>query len=141
MKSLYITIKYMFLFLLGGNIYYTIEMIYRHRSHWTMYVLGGIVFVYAGIQNEFTSWETPFWRQVLRVEIFVLVSEFITGCIVNLWMKWNVWDYSNLPGNILGQTCWQFALLFLPLSVFAIVFDDWIRWKFFGEEFKPYRWF
>lgn len=141
MRSLYVAIKYMFLFLLGGRVYYTIEMIFRQRSHWTMYVLGGIVFIYAGIQNKFTEWDTPFWRQVLRVELFVLVSEFITGCIVNLWLGWNVWDYSDLPGNILGQTCWQFALLFLPLSAFAIVLDDYIRYWFLGEEKPRYRLF
>lgn len=35
----------------------------------------------------------------------VTVLEFITGCIVNIWLGWNVWDYSNMPLNILGQVC------------------------------------
>lgn len=52
----------------------------------------------------------------------------------------NVWDYSGLPGNILGQTCPQFALLFLPLSAIAIIVDDFVRWKCFGEEKPRYKW-
>lgn len=136
MKNIKLIIKYCFLFLFGGIIYYTIENIYRGYSHWTMFILGAICFLYAGIQNERTEWEQLFCIQVLKVESFVLISEFLTGCIVNLWLDWNVWDYSNLPGNILGQTSWQFALLFLPLSAIAIILDDYVRWFFFNEE-KP----
>lgn len=133
-------IKYLILFLLGGYIYYGIEILWRGYSHWSMIICGGICFIYAGLQNERIEWDYPFWKQVLRVEAFVLVAEFITGCIVNLWLGLNVWDYSGLPGNILGQTCPQFALLFLPLSAIAIVVDDFVRWKWFGEEKPRYRW-
>ena len=91
-------------------------------------------FIYAGLQNEQVEWDYPFWKQILRVEAFILSAEFITGCIVNLWLGLNVWDYSGLPGNILGQTCPQFALLFLPLSAIAIVVDDFVRWKVLAEE-------
>ena len=129
--------KYLFLFLCGGSIYYFVEIIWRHYSHWTMFLLGGLCFIYSGIQNEFTSWDYPFWKQVAKTELFVLISEFLTGCVVNLWFGWNIWDYSNLPFNILGQSCPQFALLFLPLCVIAIVLDDYIRHWIFGEE-KPH---
>lgn len=105
-----------------------------------MIICGGICFIYAGLQNEQVEWDYPFWKQVLRVEAFILSAEFITGCIVNIWLGLNVWDYSGLPGNILGQTCPQFALLFLPLSAIAIVVDDFIRWKWFGEEKPRYKW-
>ena len=128
--------KYIFLFVIGGGIYFCCEIMFRGYSHWTMFSLGGICFIFAGIQNEVVSWEYPFWRQLAETEIFVLISEFITGCIVNLWLGWNVWDYSNLPGNILGQTSWQFALLFLPLCAIAIFIDDYIRYWIFNEE-KP----
>ena len=105
-----------------------------------MIICGGICFIYAGLQNEQVEWDYPFWKQVLRVEAFILSAEFITGCIVNLWLGLNVWDYSGLPENILGQTCPQFALLFLPLSAIAIIIDDFVRWKWFGEEKPRYKW-
>ena len=40
----------------------------------------------------------------------------------------------------MGQTCPQFALLFLPLSAIAIVVDDFVRWKWFDEEKPRYKW-
>lgn len=132
-------LKYLFLAVFGGGLYYFIELTWRGKSHWTMFVLGGIVFVYAGIQNEYTEWDTPFIKQLFHTECFTLLAEFLTGCVVNLWLKWDVWDYSNLPGNLLGQTSWQFALLFLPLCAVAIVLDDYLRYWFFGEEFPKYH--
>lgn len=135
-----IFIKYLILFLLGGYTYYSIEILWRGYSHYSMIICGGICFIYAGLQNEQVEWDYPFWKQILRVEAFILSAEFITGCIVNLWLGLNVWDYSGLPGNILGQTCPQFALLFLPLSAIAIIIDDFVRWKWFGEEKPRYKW-
>ena len=135
-----IFIKYLVLFLFGGYTYYGFEILWRGYSHYSMIICGGICFIYAGLQNEQVEWDYPFWKQVLRVEAFILSAEFITGCIVNLWLGLNVWDYSGLPGNILGQTCPQFDLLFLPLSAIAIIVDDFIRWKWFGEEKPRYKW-
>lgn len=133
--------KYCMLFILGGFLYYNIEILWRGYSHWTMFILGGICFIYAGIQNEYTSWEEPLWKQVLKVDAFVLIAEFITGCIVNLWFGLNIWDYSNLKFNVLGQSSLLFAVLFLPLCLVAIVLDDYVRYWFFKEEKPRYRLF
>lgn len=46
---------------------------------------------------------------------------------------------SNLPGNILGQTSWQFALLFLPVCAFGIILDDYLRYWFFNEDEPHYN--
>ena len=139
MKLVKLILKYIFLFIIGGFTYYMIEILWRGYSHWSMFILGGICFLFAGIQNEYIEWEYPLWRQILNVDIFVLISEFITGCIVNLYFHWNVWDYSNLPFNILGQSCPQFALLFIPLCLFAIILDDYIRYFVFHEDKPHYK--
>ena len=131
--------KYLILFIIGGAVYFSVEIMWRGYSHYSMFILGGIVYIYAGLQNEYISWDYPLWRQVLRVDIFVIAAEFITGCIVNLWLGLNVWDYSSLPLNVLGQSCPQFALLFLPLCLIAIVLDDYVRYWFFGEEKPHYK--
>jgi len=133
-------IKYLILFLIGGFLYFNIEILWRGFSHWSMFILGAICFCYSGIQNRGTAMNVPLWKQVLKVDIFVIISEFITGCIVNLWLGWNVWDYSNLPFNILGQSCPQFAILFLPLCLVGIVLDDWICYIFFHETKPHYNW-
>lgn len=136
MKNIF---KYLFLFLVGGSVYYGIENIWRGYSHWTMFTLGGICFLYAGIQNEFTKWEQPLWIQAIKVDLVVLILEFITGCIVNLWLGWEVWDYSHLSLNLFGQTSLLFALLFLPLCLIAIILDDYIRYFIFHEEKPHYK--
>lgn len=136
MKKLY---KYMALLLVGGGIYVLLELIWRGRSHWTMFLLGGICFVSLGLINEIIPWEMLLWQQVLIGACIITGLEFMTGCMVNLWLGWAVWDYSGLPGNILGQICPQFFILWLPVALIAIIMDDWLRYRWFGEERPHYK--
>ena len=77
----------------------------------------------------------PDWK-IGEVDEELIGRYRITGCIVNIWLQLDIWDYSDLWGNILGQVCPLFTLIWAPLILLAIVLDDVIRWKFFGEE-KP----
>lgn len=133
--------KYLFLFWFGGSTYVTIEVLYRQRSHWSMFVLAGIVFISIGLLNEIWTWRHGLIWQILAGTSIATVGEFITGCIVNLWLGWNVWDYSNMAFHLCGQVCLAFTLLWMPISLLAIVVDDIIRWKFFGEDKPTYTLF
>ena len=128
--------KYLFLFWFGGTFYITLETIWRGYSHWTMGVLAGIVFILIGLLNELYTWEIDLLVQVIVGTIVATLSEFIAGCILNLWLKWNIWDYSDMWGNVLGQICPLFIMIWIPITLLAIILDDVIRWKFFDEE-KP----
>lgn len=131
--------KYLFLFWFGGSTYVTLEVLWRGYSHWTMLLLAGIVFIILGLLNEIWDWNDSLVKQVIVGTTIATVLEFITGCIVNLWLGWNVWDYTGIPGNILGQVCLPFIILWAIISLVAIVIDDVIRWKFFGEEEPRYK--
>ena len=131
--------KYAYLFTMGGLLYVLIELAWRGRSHWTMFVLGGICFVYLGLINEVMDWDVPLWRQALIGTAGITLLEFLTGCVVNLWFGWNVWDYSRMPGNVLGQICPQYTALWIPVSIAGIMLDDWIRYKRFGEARPHYQ--
>lgn len=134
-------IKYVVLFIIGGLVYMSLELLWRSYTHWTMGVLGGICFICLGLINELLSWETPLVLQMFIGSIIITVLEFITGCIVNLWLGWNVWDYSNLPLNLLGQICLPFSILWYFISAIGIVIDDYIRYIYFDEEYPRYKLF
>lgn len=130
-------VKYAFLAWFGGSTYCALEVIWRGYSHWTMLVLAAVVFIIVGLLNEVWSWQTSLALQVVAGTALATALEFITGCIVNLWLGWDVWDYSDMPGNLMGQICPQYTLLWAALVLVAILLDDYIRWRFFGEE-KPH---
>lgn len=132
-------LKYLFLFWFGGSFYITLEVIYRSRSHWSMGILAGLVFIAIGALNNLWGWDVSLIIQTLAGTAIAIIGEFVTGCIVNLWLGWNVWDYSNMPYNLLGQICPQFIALWVPISLLAIVLDDVIRWRFFNEEKPRYK--
>ena len=133
-------VKYIFLGVIGGGIYYNLELIWREHSHWTMFLLGGICFIALGLINELLSWDTPLISQMVIGSLIITTLEFITGCVVNLWLGWNVWDYSNLPYNLLGQISLFSSIGWIGLSLVGIVLDDFIRWKWFGEDKPRYKW-
>lgn len=132
------------LFCVGGSIYITIEILWRafrgsDPTHWTMFILGGLCFLAIGAINEYFTWEMPFWLQSAIGAVVVLVFEFVFGCVLNLWLGLNVWDYSDVPLNILGQVCLPFAFAWFFLAAVGIVLDDYLRYWLFGEEKPRYR--
>ena len=129
--------KHSILFMIGGFIYALIEIISRGFTHWTMFILGGICFVCIGLINEFVKWEIHLWKQALIGGGIITSLEFVTGIIVNVILKWHVWDYSNLPFNVFGQICLPYMLLWCLISIPAIILDDYLRYWFFKEE-KPH---
>ena len=139
MNKLKIIAKYLLLGTIGSIIYMSLEILWRGYTHWTMGILGGICFICLGLINELLSWETPLVLQMLIGSTIITILEFITGCIVNLWLGWNVWDYSELPYNLLGQISLFSSIGWIGLSLVGIVLDDFIRWKWFNEEKPRYK--
>ena len=149
--------EYLFLWALGGTIYYEFEMIFRGFSHWSMFVLGGICFLFFTIQGKMVHWQDALWRQLLRCivfvtsmefitgiivnkmvrcVIFVAAGEFFTGIIVNKWLRLNVWDYSDQPMQLFGQICVPFLIIFSGLCVIGIFLSSFLLHILYGEE-KP----
>lgn len=133
-------LKCAILFLIGGWLYYCIEIMWRGHSHWTMAVVGGICFVIIGGLNDYIPWEMPIWKQALCGSALVTAVELVAGVILNLYLGLEIWDYSGLPCNLLGQICLPFSLLWVALSVLCIFVDDALRWRLFHEEKPHYQW-
>lgn len=129
--------KHLILALIGGTIYIAIEVAWRGYSHWTMAVLGGLCFICVGLINELFPWGVGLVWQALIGATIITALEFCAGVVLNIWLGLGVWDYSGLPFNILGQICLPFFLAWIPLAAIAIIVDDILRYKLFGEE-KPH---
>ena len=131
-------IKYAILLIIGGVAYYFIEILARGFSHWTMFLVGGICFILVGIINEITP-KMPIIKQMLLSALIITAVEFVSGCILNIWLELGIWDYANEFGNILGQICPKHTLYWFLLSTVAIFLDDFIRHKLFSEEKPHYK--
>ena len=104
------------LFLLGGGGYVGLELLWRGRSHVSMFAAGGICFLLLGrLQRTRLA---PAVQCVLGAGIITAV-ELLTGLLVN--RTYRVWDYRQMPFNFLGQICLPFSLLWLPVSLGAMV--------------------
>ena len=121
--------KEFFIFIIFGISYFTLEILYRGYSHWTMIFLGGIVSVLIGLINEITP-NMRMGKQMLLVTMLINVFEFILVYILNIKLGLGIWDYSNIPFNVMGQICLPFSFLWFVLSYFVIILDDILKETF-----------
>lgn len=68
-----------------------------------------------------------------------LTLEFVSGCVLNLWLGLGVWDYSNQPGNVLGQICPAFGLLWFFIMPLAIWAEDTTRYLIWAYDCAVYH--
>lgn len=134
-------VKFLILLSSGGLIYVLIEFLYRGRSHWSMFLVGGICFVLIGGLNNWFPWNWSILRQMGISAAIVTAVEFVSGILLNMVLNLDVWDYSNMPFNIYGQICLPFTVIWFFLSFLAIVADDFLRWLWFRERFPEYHLF
>lgn len=123
--------------LLGGFFYVLLEFLYRGRSHPTMFLAGGFCFLLIGLLDRLFPGMPVLLQMVLGAGIITAV-ELITGLLFNGDLR--IWNYSACPFNFRGQICLQYSLLWLPLSLMAIVADDRLRLWLFGQPLPVYRW-
>lgn len=131
--------EYFFLFLFGGTAYCLLELGWRHWTHWSMFLAGGLLFCIIGLENQKIRWEWSLLSQALVAGLTITGLEFLFGCIFNLWLRLQVWDYSKQPYNLLGQICLIWALAWCVVGWAAVILDDFLRWKLFGDEKPHYR--
>lgn len=139
MKILNTILKYFTLFLIGGISYYFIEIVYRGYSHFSMIIVGGLCFILIGSINEFSNKEIPLLFQMIISVLIVNIVELISGIIINRILLLNVWDYSKLRFNFLGQISLKSSIAWFFLSLLAIYIDDLLRYLIFKEEKPKYK--
>ncbi len=115
------------IFLAGGFIYGLLEILYRGHTHPSMFVLGGICLVWVGGLNSFFRRTPPLVVQMLLGALFITTAEFACGLIMNVWLGLRVWDYSNIPYNLMGQVSLRFCALWIGISLPAVLIEDFLR--------------
>ena len=82
---------------IGGAAYYVLELTWRGHSHWTMAVLGGILFVLLGDIDRRLGGNVPLWAQGMLGAALVTEAELSAGIWLNLIWRLDIWDYSRVP--------------------------------------------
>lgn len=116
-----------------GSLYVALETVWRGYSHPSMLIIGGLCGILVGAVNQNEKfYHMRIVCQSLLGAGIVLAVEFISGCVLNLWLGLGVWDYSGQPGNILGQICPAYGVLWFCVMPFAIWAEDTVQWLFWA---------
>lgn len=74
-------------------------------------------------------WQITFVVLLFFATLSITFLEFITGCVVNLGLGWDVWNYADQPLNLMGQVCLGFTSLWFLLSIPVSELAFWMRKK------------
>ena len=116
--------KCYFIFLTGALGYCLLEILWRGYIHPSMGIAGGISLV--GIYYISKLSCSRLLRAVLST-ILITVTELIFGIFLNIIFHLNIWDYSKMPFNFMGQICLSFSFLWFVLSYISIFTFDFIK--------------
>ena len=105
------------LFLIGCICYPAIELLWRGRTHPTMALAGGICLYLTDKLSCIKTKHTICLRQCTLCAGVITLVELIFGFFLNIICRRNVWDYSDLPANFMGQICLPFSVGWFFLSV------------------------
>ena len=85
------TLRYFCLIMLaGGTVYVCIELLWRGRSHWSMFLDSGLCAALIGMLNELAP-GLPLSAQALLGACVITGSELVFGSLFN--RSYAVWDY------------------------------------------------
>ena len=109
------------LWYLGGMTYASLELLWRGRTHSSMFALGGMCFLLIGKLGQV---KPPLPIPIRAVVAAGIVTMLELGCGLLVNRDYAVWDYRNAPFNFHGQVCLPYSLLWIPVSLAAIWMYD-----------------
>ena len=107
------------LFSLGGSGYCLTELLWRRRTDWSMFFLGGTCFLLIGKLNRT---RLPFVCRVFSGSALITALELTAGLLII--RDYHIWDYRKMPFQYRGQICLPYSLLWLLLSAGALWLDS-----------------
>ena len=133
-----IILKNVVLFGVGMIAYMLIEQIYRGYTFFEMGICGGIAIVLLDKINDHISWDMDILLQGCIGSALITGMEFIIGNLSLAGVLPKMWDYSNVWMNYKGIICLPFSLIWVVLSICAIMLADAINYYIFDELPIPY---
>lgn len=131
--------KTLILFLFGFMAYITIEVCYRGYSYPLMGVCGGIAILLLDKINNRISWDTDILIQGACGSLIITFFEYVIGELFLNGVLPVMWDYSNVFLNYKGIICLPFSLIWVVLSIIAVIIADAINYYLLDdEEVIPY---
>lgn len=115
-------LKNAILFTVGGGAYTSLELLWRRRSHISMFFLGGACFLVLGRLWQRTARRSLLTRMAAGSALCT-AGELAAGLAAN--RDHAVWDYRGIPGNFRGQICLPFSLLWMLLTPVAGMLYRW----------------
>lgn len=134
----------MLLWTWGGTVYYIMEVLFKtvtghpERIHWTMLVLAIILSMVLERCGAEFPWEWALPAQAFICTFAITATEFVAGLVLNMWLGLNIWDYSNLPFNFMGQICLWYSMVWFVLSLIFIPIFDFIKYFINGGTHPRY---
>lgn len=135
MKNFY---KTFVMFLFGFMAYITIEVLYRGYSYPLMGACGGIAIVLLDQINNKLSWDIDILIQGICGSLIITCFEWVIGELFLHGVLPVMWDYSAIWLNYKGIICLPFSLLWIGLSIIAVILADAINYYFLGDKDVPY---
>ncbi len=107
--------EYLTVFWLGAIGYTFIEILWRGKTHWTMGLLGGICVLFIYFQEGKSTF--GIFGKAFVSTCFITVSELAAGLLLNKTLSLDIWDYSDIPLNFLGQISLLYSVFWFLLCI------------------------
>ena len=122
------------IFLIGAIGYCLLELLWRGYTHPSMGIAGGVCLIGIYYINIFLRNHSRFLRSII-CSIMITATELLFGIILNQILNLNIWDYSDLPFNFMGQICIQFSIAWFVISYVLIFIIDQLKFvKYVNKE-------
>ncbi len=123
------------MFTIGFVGYSFVELLYRGYTHWTMALTGGTCVLLIHLFN-IKYFYKKFLIRCLVGCVIISIIEFFAGCVLNIALRLNIWDYSNCNFNILGQVCLLYSVYWFFLSIPIMLISNFIKYVFYSYFFR-----
>ncbi|WP_322200354.1 putative ABC transporter permease [Acutalibacter intestini] len=108
------------IFLAGSCAYPTLEMAWRGHTHYSMALAGGVCLCLIDRVCCGQLKNRSLFLRCLAGAGLITGVELAAGVVVNGVFNLKVWDYSNMPLNVLGQVCLPYSALWFLLTLPAM---------------------